>query len=95
MLPVRKEEQRVIEFAAGNLMQLYLRGIIDESLKDLLRFFTSIPTLDDLSKELKSQKLRTLGCKISLPNFCDLQDHVLPVFKIALEAKHSDINEPI
>jgi len=86
-VPSPKEDERVLQFAGGNLMQLHLRDIIDESVKDLLRFFTAIPTLEDLQRELRGKPLRRVDYDCKLPDFCDLQDHVQPLFKLVLDAR--------
>lgn len=77
-------------------MQLHLRDIIDESVKDLLRFFTAIPTLEDLQRELRGKPLRRVDYDCKLPDFCDLQDHVQPLFKLVLDARSgSSIDDSI
>lgn len=76
-------------------MQLHLRDIIDESVREVLRFFTAIPTLDELVRDLDGKPLRTIDYDCKLPQFCHFQDHVLPVFKVSLDARMVAIDEPI
>jgi hypothetical protein len=40
-----KTYKQEIKYTAGNLMQLHLRGLVDQSIETFLNFFKGIPTL--------------------------------------------------
>ena len=56
-----KEYKREIKYAAGNLIKIQLRELVDKSFKEYVNFFTSFPKLEDFDDSFKEEEVLVKG----------------------------------